>query len=52
MQLLDNADPHDRSLRFRIDALLQAEPAPEPIAFDSVLEPVSRSVEIRSKRDE
>ena len=28
----------DRSLRFRIDALLRADPAPEPVAFDTALE--------------
>jgi type VI secretion system protein ImpF len=37
--LLSNTEPLDRTLRFRIDALLRAEPAPEPVAFDSVLEP-------------
>ena len=26
----------DRSIRFRIDALLRVEPAPEPVSFDSV----------------
>jgi len=28
----------DRSLRFRIDALLRVEPEPEPVSFDSVLQ--------------
>jgi type VI secretion system protein ImpF len=28
----------DRTLRFRIDALLYADPAPEPIVFDSTLD--------------
>jgi type VI secretion system protein ImpF len=28
----------DRSLRFRIDAMLNVEPEPEPISFDSVLQ--------------
>jgi len=28
-------------LRFRIDALLRADPAPEPVIFDSTLEPVT-----------
>lgn len=39
--LLENADDADRSLRFRIDALLYAEPAPEPVVFDSQLEPAT-----------
>ena len=37
VRLLDQADPTDRTIRFRIDAILQAEPAPEPIQFDSTL---------------
>ena len=28
----------DRAIRFRIDAMLNVEPAPEPITFDSVLQ--------------
>ncbi|HXH04690.1 MAG TPA: type VI secretion system baseplate subunit TssE [Candidatus Competibacteraceae bacterium] len=49
VQLLDNAEPLDRTLRFRIDALLNVEPAPEPIAFDSVLEPVSGGFALRGE---
>lgn len=43
---LENKDNTDRSLRFRIDAVLYADPSPELIVFDSVLEPVSRTVNI------
>lgn len=43
---MENADSLDRSLRFRIDATLYADPAPEIVVFDSVLDPVSRSVNI------
>lgn len=39
--LLTNAEPLDRTVRFRIDALLHADPAPEPVIFDSTLEPSS-----------
>lgn len=39
VKLLPNADSTDRTLRLRIDALLYAEPAPEPVVFDSQLEP-------------
>jgi type VI secretion system protein ImpF len=28
----------DRALRFRVDALLRVEPAPEPVTFDAVLQ--------------
>jgi type VI secretion system protein ImpF len=41
VKLLTNAEPLDRTLRFRIDALLLADPAPEPVVFDSMLEPAS-----------
>ncbi len=47
VQLLDNAEPLDRTLRFRIDALLYAEPAPEPVAFDSTLKPISGNFEVK-----
>ena len=43
---LGNVENEDRTVRFRIDAVLHADPAPEIIIFDSVLEPVSRSVEV------
>jgi type VI secretion system protein ImpF len=47
VSLLKNADELDRVIRFRIDALLQAEPAPEPVSFDSQLEPASATFEIK-----
>ena len=42
----DNKDNTDRTLRFRIDATLYADPSPEVVVFDSVLEPVTRSISI------
>jgi type VI secretion system protein ImpF len=47
VQLLDNAEPLDRTLRFRIEGLLHAEPAPEPVAFDSILRPVTGDFQIK-----
>lgn len=47
--LLQNTDETDRTLRFRVDALLHAEPAPEPVVFDSQLEPVSGNFEVKSQ---
>jgi type VI secretion system protein ImpF len=44
---LTNAEPLDRTLRFRIDALLLADPAPEPVVFDSLLEPASGTFVIK-----
>lgn len=42
----DNKDRTDRTLRFRIDATLYADPSPEVVVFDSVLEPASRMVNV------
>lgn len=42
----ENNDNTDRTLRFRIDATIYADPAPEVVVFDSVLEPVSRAVNV------
>jgi type VI secretion system protein ImpF len=44
---LDAARPEDRVLRFRIEGLLHAEPAPEPVTFDSTLEPTTGGVQVR-----
>lgn len=49
--LLDNNDKTDRTLKFRIDATLYADPAPEIIVFDSVLDPVSRTVNVEESRN-
>jgi len=45
--VLDNAEPLDRTLRFRINAMLRVEPTPEPVVFDSALQPVTGNVEIK-----
>ena len=49
--LLDNAEPLDRTLRFRIDAVVYAEPTPEKVVFDSALEPVTGNVRVRDSID-
>jgi type VI secretion system protein ImpF len=36
--LADTDDPTDRSLRFRIDAMLNVDPAPEHVVYDSRLD--------------
>ena len=43
---MENSDSLDRTLRFRIDAILYADPSPEMVVFDSILEPVSRTVNV------
>ncbi len=48
--LLDKEEPLDRTLRFRIDALLHAEPLPEPVVFDSILEPTTRQFQVQRPR--
>jgi type VI secretion system protein ImpF len=37
-------------LRFRIDALLRIEPAPQPVTFDAILQPNSQQYVIRGPR--
>ena len=45
--LLDeDTDPNDRCLHFRIEAVLNVEPAPAPVVFDSELDPSSSLFEV------
>lgn len=39
--------PLDRQLRLRIDAILLVDPVPEPVAFDSEVEPVTLAVTLQ-----
>jgi type VI secretion system protein ImpF len=43
---VSSRDPHDRTLHFTIDADVYAEPAPEHMAFDTTVEPVTRSLKV------
>jgi type VI secretion system protein ImpF len=43
VSLVDEDARADRTLRFRIEALMYAEPAPERVSFDSLLDPSSHS---------
>jgi type VI secretion system protein ImpF len=47
VQLLDNNDPLTGTLRLRIDALLNADPAPEPVGFDTFLDAGRDEVVVR-----
>lgn len=49
VSLLENSDQTDRTLRFRIEAMIRADPAPEPLVFDSVVDPTSNVVSVTSK---
>lgn len=44
---IDNKDETDRTLRFRIDAVIYADPLPQVVVFDSVLETVTRAVSVK-----
>lgn len=46
----ENMNNTDRTLRFRIDATLYADPVPEVVVFDSTLEPASRSVDVKESQ--
>jgi type VI secretion system protein ImpF len=43
----DSADPEERRMCFRIEALMRAYPSPEPVVFDSFMDPVTRDMEVR-----
>jgi type VI secretion system protein ImpF len=51
VKLLENPPGLERVLRFRIEALIYAEPAPEPVAFDTQLDPATRNLAVRSPGD-
>lgn len=46
LELTEGVDDEARSLHFRIEAVVYAEPAPESLVFDSRVEPVSRSFSV------
>jgi len=47
VSFLDRADNTDRTLRFRIDAVIYADPLPESVVFDSIFESVTRTVNVK-----
>jgi type VI secretion system protein ImpF len=51
VKLADDSVQLDRTLRFRIDALMYAEPAPEFVSFDSLLDPASHNFSVIGRRD-
>lgn len=46
VHLLVNAEARDRTLRFRVDALLHADPVPEPMLFDSIADPATGGFDV------
>ena len=51
VELLNNADPLDRTLRFRIQAVLLADLDGEPVVYDSMLDVASRNFQVATVDD-
>lgn len=47
VEMIEPADRSERTLRFRIDAVVYAEPAFEEVVFDSSLEPATGEIEVK-----
>jgi type VI secretion system protein ImpF len=48
VRLIDQTETIERTIRFHIEAVLEAEPAPEPIAFDSTVRLTTGSFEVKA----
>jgi type VI secretion system protein ImpF len=51
VRLIDQAEPLERTIRFQIEAMLQAEPAPEPLLYESTLRLSTGTFEVLGKGD-
>ncbi len=49
VQLVDAREQLETTLRLRIDAVMHAEPAPEAVTFDTVVDPTTDDVLVRAK---
>jgi type VI secretion system protein ImpF len=47
VSFVENAESIDRTLRFRIDTMIYADPLPETVVYDSILDSVTRSVSVK-----
>jgi type VI secretion system protein ImpF len=47
VRLVEGSDKFEATLRLRIEALLHAEPAPEPVTFDTLVDPITDDVLVR-----
>jgi type VI secretion system protein ImpF len=45
--LVEGSDQLEATLRLRVEAILRAEPAPEPIAFDTLVDSVTAQIVVR-----
>ena len=48
VELLEGDEETDRTLQLRIDALLHAEPVPEPVVFESQLETITSEFHVKT----
>jgi len=46
---VENREQLETTLRLRIDAVMHAEPAPEAVTFDTVVDPTTDDVLVRAK---
>ena len=44
VELIGGEDELSRALRLKVDAVLRADPVPEPVSFETLVEPISRDV--------
>ena len=51
VRLISQEDTKETTLRLRIEALLHAEPAPEPISFDTTVDPATADVLVLTRDD-
>jgi type VI secretion system protein ImpF len=47
VELVEDAESLGGMLRMKVDAILRADPIPEQVSFETLLEPVSRDVTVR-----
>ncbi len=48
VSLIENRDALEATLRLQIEAMLRAEPAPEPISFQTAINPMTSEVTVRA----
>jgi type VI secretion system protein ImpF len=47
--VMDDPKNVDRGLHFRIEAILRVEPTPEPVTFDTVLQPATQQYDVEDQ---
>jgi type VI secretion system protein ImpF len=52
VSLIDSNDNLDATLHLRIEAMLRIDPAPEPIAFDTLVDSATAKVQVKPNTDE